>query len=174
MLTLFCCHLCERHFFFSKMENPSTCRKCANPKPKRVRKQVTNSTPLANGYSTRDDGILTYQTKKPLKRTFPRGQYVYGWFLPGSDLPFYVGRGQGNRAWEKHRIEEYPGIVGPAFCERIRTENTRIEIFRDNLTEEGSILIEAVLIKVFASLGAFLVNQASPTQRQECPPLECI
>ncbi len=94
---------------------------------------------------------------------YPSGHYVYGWHQPGGDLPFYIGKGFGNRAWEKHKI---------GFCRYFRDANTIIKVYRDNLTEEGAFLIESVLTSVFESMGAFLTHQVEPLKRQECGPLE--
>lgn len=97
----------------------------------------------------------------------PRGKYVYGWFLEGETLPFYVGLGSGRRAWEIHTLDG--GRL--ATCQSLRTSSTRIVVFRDNLTDEGALLLESVLIDVFRRLGAVLTNQSSGMGRKEKPPL---
>ncbi len=101
----------------------------------------------------------------------PRGRYVYGWCHPQLDLPFYVGSGAGNRAWVVHK-KILPGSVGRAFCEQYRTKDTRVVIYRDNLTLEGALLVESVLISLFKSMGAAETNNKDPLKRQEEPPLE--
>lgn len=98
-----------------------------------------------------------------------RSQYVYGWYHPGHTLPFYVGRGQGKRAWEEHQVGR---DKAKAACERERTKDTVIKVYRDNLTVEGALLVEAVLIALFNSMGGCLSNQVAPMKRQEVPPLE--
>jgi len=46
-----------------------------------------------------------------------------------------------------------------------------VHIVKDNLTNEGAMLLEASLIDLFARLGACQANQVSPLRRQEVPPL---
>lgn len=104
---------------------------------------------------------------QPPRLVRPRSSYVYGWYDPKCDLPFYIGKGVGDRAWVKHLA----GDKTEAVCERFRTDSTRVVIFRDNLTDEGATLVESVLINVFRSLGAPLMNDKEPTSRLEIPPL---
>lgn len=98
------------------------------------------------------------------------GLYVYGWMISGEALPFYVGMGQGNRATDAHMLHGRP-----APCERVRRlagDKFEAVIFRDNLTREGALLVESVLIELFNSMGACLSNEASGMRRQEVLPLE--
>jgi excisionase family DNA binding protein len=92
----------------------------------------------------------------------------------GQELPFYVGQGVGSRAWDKHTVSNWEYAAGEqkAFCEHFRTNETKVIIYRDNLTPEGSLLVESVLKNVFQSLDANLTNQAECMKRQERPPLE--
>lgn len=92
--------------------------------------------------------------KKHTMPVDPINYYVYAWFHIGDHLPFYVGKGTDNRAWRSDK----PG-------------DTTVKVYRDGLTEEGAFLIEAVLIKVFESLGAKLENRQGGKRRQEIPPL---
>lgn len=96
------------------------------------------------------------------------GRYVYGWYFPGEIYPFYVGQGHGDRAWDKHEIDG----KDKAFCERIRTSTTKVVIYRNNLTLEGALLVESVIINLFRELGVVLANQSEPMKRKEVPPLE--
>lgn len=83
------------------------------------------------------------------------GAYVYGWYRQGEALPFYIGKGKNGRAWRRG-------------C----PPNTEIRIYRDRLTDEGAFLVESVLINVFKTLGAPLVNQKAGIIRAEKPPLK--
>lgn len=112
--------------------------------------------------------IRAEKSKKPKKDETLVGRYVYGWYFPGEQLPFYVGQGQGNRAWDRHDLGDHT----PAFCQRFKTSKTKVVIYRKNLTLEGALLLEAVLVEVFLSLGAILANQAETIKRREVPPLE--
>ena len=99
----------------------------------------------------------------------PKGSYVYAWFKDNEPLPFYIGKGNESRAWDRHK-----GAGGlNAWCETVRStaKNFQIKIVRDNLTDEGAILIEATLINFFSSCGVRLANSLSGTTRQETPPL---
>jgi hypothetical protein len=87
-----------------------------------------------------------------LAKKIPEGYYVYGWYRAQEFLPFYIGKGVRHRAWRNADV------------------NT-IRIFRDQLTEEGALLIESVLIDLFMSMGAKLINQARGMRRYENGPL---
>lgn len=86
----------------------------------------------------------------------PKDCYVYGWYREGSKLPFYVGKGTGQRAWRYGKLQA--GVT--------------VKIFRDSLTDEGAILVEAVLIQVFLSLGAALHNKTTGSRRRQPGLLE--
>lgn len=92
-----------------------------------------------------------------------RGYYVYGWYDKNEELPFYIGKGTGARAWDAHE-----GLV----CGRYKSSEVTVVIYRTRLTSEGALLLESVLMDVFRSLGAFLRNQTEGMNRVEVPPLE--
>ena len=98
-----------------------------------------------------------------------RGRYVYAWFKGSDILPFYVGKGIGDRAWRRHGRENGEAM----WCQTVRVSsvNFRVEIVRDNLTEEGAMLLEAALISFVADCGGMLANQTDGTLRREVPPL---
>ena len=104
------------------------------------------------------------------RRPQPRGRYVYAWFCGDEPLPFYVGKGAGSRAWDRHR-DDY-GRAAFSQTQRCAAENFRVVIVRDNLTEEGSMLVEAALIRFVQQSGGLLANQRDGMGRQERPPLE--
>lgn len=102
--------------------------------------------------------------------TVPKSRYVYMWFKGDDVLPFYIGNGTGNRAYMVH----YSSNTTISWSERVRqsAKGFRVEIVRDNLTNEGSMLLESALIAIFNNLGAKLTNQMNGVSRQEIPPLE--
>lgn len=110
---------------------------------------------------------------EPIQRQLkiPRGRYVYAWFNDQSDLPFYIGKGVDDRAWRRH-IHRDSGIS--QLCQQIRSCSSgfRVEIIRDNMTNEGAMLVESALIAFVSQCGGFLSNQVDPLCRQERPPLE--
>jgi uncharacterized protein len=80
------------------------------------------------------------------------GHYVYRIDDPQNGRPFYVGKGQGNRAFT-HIAEALAGGVGQK-CERIREiraagREPRILIHRHGLDEATALHIEAALIDAF-------------------------
>lgn len=92
-------------------------------------------------------------TKKVMMKNQPTGYYIYGWTSEDGGLPFYIGKGIGQRAWRE--------------CEFKR----QVVIYRDNLTEEGAYLVEAVLISFLRRSGVKLLNVSEGVQRQEKLPL---
>jgi len=110
------------------------------------------------------------EDKKLDPRPQPRGRYVYAWFCGDEPLPFYVGKGAGSRAWDRH-LDDY-GRAAFSQTQRCAAENFRVVIVRDNLTEEGSMLVEAALIRFVQQAGGLLANQRDGVRRQERPPLE--
>jgi hypothetical protein len=110
---------------------------------------------------------------KPARKILlPKGRYVYAWFIDGKRFPFYVGRGVEYRAWAIHTS----GVDGKlAKCERIRRalgDRFLVRILRENLTDEGSRLIESAFIGYFTVIGVPLANISSGLNRLERPPLE--
>lgn len=91
--------------------------------------------------------------RRSVKKSAVTGSYVYGWYYSGAILPFYIGKGKELRGWRKSNA-------------------ATIRIYRDNLTDEGAKLVEAVLIDLFKSMGATLTNKVSGMNRQEVLPIE--
>jgi hypothetical protein len=104
--------------------------------------------------------------REPLPvRNAPRGRYVYAWFKDGEKLPFYVGKGVGDRAWRRHKLDNRP-----AYCQLLRESAStfQVKIVRDNLTDEGASLLESALISFLVNnCGCILSNQGEPMRRQE-------
>jgi len=71
--------------------------------------------------------------------------YVYGHYMDGSEKPFYIGKGRGNRAYEQYsRSDEWKNIVNQ--CE------VKVDILYDGLTEQEAFELEKNLIKEFGRL----------------------
>lgn len=102
----------------------------------------------------------------PTDTKIPNGYYVYLWM--DKNCLFYVGKGIGRRAWERHITGK--GIDSrSADCEKRRSVATdfRVIIARDNLTDEGARLLESVFIDLYRPE----CNQMDGIHRQEKPPL---
>lgn len=71
--------------------------------------------------------------------TNPKGCYVYAWL--DKDEIFYIGKGYGNRAVEKHNQE--------AENRRITADgNFSVVIIQDSLTNREAYLIESCLLRI--------------------------
>ena len=68
------------------------------------------------------------------KNETPSGFYVYVW-LSKSNIPFYIGKGHGNRAWQKTKGHNPP------------KDHTKIYIMEANLSELGAFALERRYIK---------------------------
>ena len=74
--------------------------------------------------------------------------YVYAHYKPNEDMPFYVGKGHGNRSYDKtYRNRWWHNIVNKY--------GYRVEIMYDNLTEAQAFDLEKEFIKRYgrADLG---------------------
>lgn len=101
----------------------------------------------------------------------PKGRYVYAWFNNESLLPFYIGKGVDDRAWRRH-VHKDDGRS--QLCQQIRASSSgfEVKIIRENMTNEGAMLVESALISFVLACGGFLSNQVDPLCRKERPPLE--
>ena len=99
----------------------------------------------------------------------PKGNYVYFWYKNNEIFPFYVGKGMEDRAWRRHQCNTKKLS---AWCERVRAtaKNFKVEIVREDLTEDGAALLESVFIDYFHTLGVILTNQISGTHRRLSGP----
>lgn len=71
--------------------------------------------------------------------------YVYGHYISGNDVPFYIGKGKHNRAYENHnRSTEWKLITSQNEME--------VKILHENLTESLAFEIEIFLIAKYGRL----------------------
>jgi hypothetical protein len=143
----------------------TTCETCVCPSPR-----LDNATQSRNAFirPTWSSG----EEKGEKERRDTKGRYVYAWFEGDAQLPFYIGKGVGDRAWKRH-WQAFCGSKRSSFSQlvRVTAENFRVVIVRDNLTDEGAMLVEAALIAFVQKAGGLLANQADGMRRQEKPPL---
>jgi hypothetical protein len=104
------------------------------------------------------------------KKQTLKGRYVYAWFNEKSILPFYIGKGIASRGWQRHACTGGRA----AFCNQLRNDSKvfHVHVVRDNLTNEGAMLLESSLINLFTFLGGCEGNLVTSLKRQEKPPLE--
>jgi len=63
----------------------------------------------------------------------PPGFYIYAYLRKSDNTPYYIGKGQGSRAWGKHHF-------------RIPKDITKIVILEANLIELGALALERRMI----------------------------
>lgn len=69
------------------------------------------------------------------KRNHPKGFYIYAYIRNKNSKPYYIGKGCGKRAWEKHGRIKLPKKI----C--------NIVIMESNLTEIGALALERFYIR---------------------------
>jgi hypothetical protein len=108
--------------------------------------------------------------EQALPKRIPRGRYVYAWFNDESPLPFYIGKGVDDRAWRRHSDNDGRSH----WCQQVKASSLgfRVEVIRENLTNEGAMLLESALITFVSGCGRVLANQVDSLKRREVPPLE--
>lgn len=68
-------------------------------------------------------------------RNTPHGFYIYAYLRQSNFSPYYIGKGSGNRAWQKKH-----SVVVPK-------DNNRIVIMEESLTEIGAFSLERMYIR---------------------------
>lgn len=66
---------------------------------------------------------------------YPTGFYVYAYLRKSDSTPYYIGKGQRDRAWSKYHNLSLPN------------DNTKIIILEQNLSEIGALALERRYIK---------------------------
>lgn len=106
---------------------------------------------------------------KHTKKAKTKGYYVYVWLING--VPFYVGKGTDRRAWAVHYLGESEHFSQAEIIRRSNPLSFVVEIVRDDLTNEGALLLESTFISWFERCGYQLTNIHPGMGRQERPPL---
>ena len=76
----------------------------------------------------------------------PNRFYVYRYIRLDTNVPFYVGKGQGGRAYKISQRNK-------CFCEIIKNYDYCVEIIIDGLTEKQALEKEKEFIKIYYNLG---------------------
>jgi len=85
------------------------------------------------------------------------GKIAFAATLGIESLPFYIGKGEGNRAYDLNRNDSHR--KKRQFIEQAGKQ-VQIHIIKDNLTEIQALMLESKLIDIFGlkSYGGWLVN----------------
>lgn len=85
------------------------------------------------------------------------GKTTFGASIGLNKIPFYIGKGTGNRAFDLNRSETHRKIR-----QKIQTfgDEIQVNIIKDGLTEIEALMLESKLIDIFGlkSFNGFLVN----------------
>jgi hypothetical protein len=97
----------------------------------------------------------------PPEVTEQLGHYVYIYFDPDTDVPFYVGKGVGNRVFahlgestESEKVAKIQGL-------REQGKTPKIELLRYGMSENEAALVEASVID-FIGTGIHYVQEDNP------------
>lgn len=83
--------------------------------------------------------------------------YVYGHFIPGNDVPFYIGKGRGRRAYHLYDRSDFWKSV-------VKKYGYEVKILHENLTSEEALAREVELISLYGRRDlktGILVNQTN-------------
>lgn len=86
----------------------------------------------------------------------PSGYYTYIHRRATDLTPFYVGKGKGNRAWEKNKSD----CRSDHWLNCARKNGVVVEICQDGLDEDSAYLLEAWVMAILKRDGHVLVNQS--------------
>lgn len=86
----------------------------------------------------------------------PSGYYTYIHRRMSNGTPFYVGKGKGNRAWERTKSD----CRSDHWINCARKNGVIVEICQDGLDEDSAYLLEAWVIQKLKNDGVSLVNQS--------------
>lgn len=117
--------------------------------------QIEDNTEIYYKYQKRDENIhLVFKIMN--KENF----YVYAWYDPETNLPFYIGKGKNKRAWDvsykarnKFFMRKYNKLKQNGF-------EPYVELLHQNLTEDKALEIEHELIEQYKPYfeGGILTN----------------
>lgn len=167
------CLNCGREFRRKSNRHKYCHWQCAAPRHRQAR--IISA--MGSSAVQRPERLATqpHQSITRVSQRLPRGRYVYAWFNDESELPFYVGKGTGDRAWRRHEHKDGRSM----WCQNVRAASSgfRVDIIRENLTDEGAMLVESALVAFMRACRHITANQVDPMRRQEVPPLtlvECV
>lgn len=109
-------------------------------------------------YHPKQTQCRTCNSVRALTTPLVDGYYTYGWYIGDSDLPYYVGKGLGDRGWRSGRLPP----------------STKVRIYQHGMSEAEALLVESTLITVFLSLGAHLINKRIPTKPVVIPEVKYV
>jgi hypothetical protein len=142
------CKICNKHGLFLRLNDDGLCKQCEydlKTDKEKLLDKLKSSIRIEPAYVGTSTGGNTR-----------RDYYVYEWKTKETGEIFYVGKGRGNRAYEKHERAYETKKIKEKY-------DTEVIIVKDNLTEEEALQFENdEMLRILNETTHRLTNRITP------------